>query len=155
MENKYYTPNIEDIHVGYEFEYNGHYTHTKSDWENKVVTPEWYGMNYDSSWDPDPTITFYMGMLRSHPENFRVPYLTKEQIEAEGWELLAEYESGNRWLKFQKIPKIGNPIILHYSDKKWLLFSQESLIKDALSIQYSGECKSINEFKYICKLLNI
>lgn len=35
MKNKYYTPTLEDFRIGYEFEYNGHYTHIKSDWENR------------------------------------------------------------------------------------------------------------------------
>lgn len=139
----YYTPSIEDLRIGYEFEYNGHYTHITSKWEKQVITEKWYGMNYTSGWDSDPTITFYLGMLKRNPNNFRVPYLTKEQIEAEGWVFTGESNPAYNNLLFRK--------------STWFLWLNEKEIwlQKGNQMKYDGPCPSINEFRTITKLLGI
>lgn len=155
----YYTPSVEDLRVGYEFEYNAHHTYIKSDWEKEVIKPEWYGMNYDSGWDSDPTITFYMGMLRSQPKNFRVPYLKKEQIKSEGWVedtdhpiykglLRMKTDKATYWLRI--IDKSNIRMVRYTKPDPNNIWEMQQR-----SIIYDGNCPSINEFRTICKLLNI
>ena len=72
MENKYYTPDIEDIRVGYECEIF-----------NPANTDPFILGHYYDSWDK---ITIHrVNMYDVGRKEFRTPYLTKEQIEAEGW----------------------------------------------------------------------
>jgi hypothetical protein len=136
--SNYFTPSIEDIRVGYNFE-----------WQRND-TKIWKSSNISSSGDLEGN---WEEMIVNN--KIRVPYLTKTQIAGEGWDLLAEYESGNRWVKFQKIPKVGNPIFLYFNDKNWLTIEQTRVSGESVPLRYSGECKCINTFRYICKLLNI
>lgn len=66
--SKYFTPDIEDIRVGYVCEVNYHYPEVV--WEESTVSDNFHFQNWTS---------------RIADKAIRVPYLTKEQIEAEGW----------------------------------------------------------------------
>lgn len=136
---EYYTPDIEDIHVGYECERESN----SGRWYKDIIEE----IQLTSSDNPFQKIISDVAN-----KALRVPYLNAEQIEKEGWDLLADYKSGYHWIK---IPKIGNSIFLHYNDKKWLFIKQDPLSEYELTIQYSGECKDINQFRKICKMLNI
>jgi hypothetical protein len=76
MENKleHYIPKIEDLFEGYEFEYQEY------DYEKDEYIDNWIKGGFDSTGGlgHDLTHTFNEGRVR-------VPYLTKEQIVAEGW----------------------------------------------------------------------
>lgn len=130
--NKYYVPDIEDIHIGYECEriirIIGEFdTEIHWDWFKWILTDE----N-----DVKQAII--------HIHALRTPYLTKGQIEAEGWEFKDDnnhyYISGDH-----------GGYILELEDKHIIkiidLFDSEPI--------FYGKCPSINEFRYICKLLNI
>jgi hypothetical protein len=67
----------------------------------------------------------------------RVPYLTKKAIKAK--ECMKNY----RFLKFNFDKKLNKLTMYKYSEDKF----GETIFK--------GECKSINEFRYVCKLLKI
>lgn len=128
-ENKYYTPNIEDFYIGYEFEFQG----VPEGWHKMILSEE----------NDSKTMKYHIEtkMLRWNIENksIRVSYLTKEQIENEGWindtELSTIFYKGGYLLK------------LFTKNKIVILNPSESL--------FNGECLSINEFRTICKLLNI
>ncbi len=69
MQNNYFIPDISDIRVGYEYEY--------------IIGTVFQKVKIRNLTDP---------LLKNIEAAFeskvaRVPYLTKEQIEAEGWEL--------------------------------------------------------------------
>jgi len=73
----------------------------------------------------------------------KVPYLTKEQIEAEGW-----ISNG------KDIPTLKKGVYtIWFSSYKFLGIFEEQC-SESIPL-YTGECKSINEFRYICKLLKI
>lgn len=136
MKNKedYFEPNIEDIRIGYECE----------------ICPN---KGYDDNWIP------IVGKCEESPENgvksgnlddltydclidrhvgIRTQYLTKEQIVAEGWIQLTD-------TCFKK-------------DKIHLDFSYKDGIEVHLgegTYLFQGDCKDINTFRYIIKLLNI
>ena len=73
VENKYYTPSIEDIRVGYEYES----LQKQQDGSEKWV-PQKIVRRYDLEGDWENWL--YYGIVKT-------PYLTKEQIEAEGWKI--------------------------------------------------------------------
>ena len=77
----------------------------------------------------------------------RTPYLTKEQIEAEGWICIGQ----NSY--------INNNFYYFKKDERFLDFNgvthEIKIAEDSEYPDYNGECKSINEFRFICKLLKI
>lgn len=130
---KYFTPNIEDIRVGYE----GWYFNSCID---ELGVPE---LNY-ARWEK--TI-LNKGMVETILEygvrEFKSAYLTKEQIEAEGWEH-KWYEKGiHSWVK-------GELVLTTFDDFQRIKINYETGYQ-----LFDGECKDINTFRYICKLLNI
>jgi hypothetical protein len=129
---KYYTPKEEDLHIGYICEY-------------RCVKISGVGIKEYHDWKP---ITIDWGWLTYDEEiQFRTKYLDSENIEKEGWE--SEQYTKNK------------EICLQYKYKDWHLvywFGETpyiELTKDEYDTNYQGQCKSINEFRKICKWLNI
>ena len=151
--NKYYVPQIEDIKVGYELQYHnwgmdelGVKELNFNKWETCIL-------------DEGNVETFMKYGIRG---GVRVSYLTKEQIEAEGWVFITTNHICN-WYKiefrnwkgepsdFYKYPIYGMQLIHDLELNKisiYFDFGEDSCV-------FEGECKSINELRYISKLLNI
>lgn len=74
MENKYYTPSIEEFHVGFEFEYfdNGEWNKNKLDFDDIVSPP---GL------DDNSTQPFYWKSYINLKGRFRVKNLDQSDIE--------------------------------------------------------------------------
>ena len=154
MENKYYTPDVSDIHLGYELEVeelekaDNNPDDADGKWWKKVII--------DSTVDEDiyefcgNSITGIKNRDIVYVRNtFRTPYLTKEQIEAEGWvEMSPPIISISR--EFRNIPFIKDGYRLDYN-----INSNQLAITISREFLFYGECKSINELRIICKLLNI
>ena len=124
---KYFTPSIEDIRVGYELETD--YPITNSEFVKQVITKEDLG--------------FHITMLGGASYRYRVPYLTKEQIEAEGWEI----DSAFHMLTGEAYKK--NEFELHHIGRTIKIWKPNHFGS------FTGDCKDINTFRYICKLLGI
>jgi hypothetical protein len=138
MENKYFVPDIEDLHVGYELETEVHDFLKGFSWESVII-------------DVD-TIS---SVCKSYKHiKVRVPYLTKEQLEAEGWK---EYKLNDNEQAFGLYKKSGYN--LRFYENNIYCFSELMVgrgMEDCWDkILYEGECKDINTFRKICKLLNI
>ena len=131
MEDKqYFTPNIDDLRLGYKFEL---YIH--DNWES-VTFSQFDIMCYEQ----------FTTCLEK--KEVRTPYLTKEQIEAEGWKFIGNGNCGGVMHGFEKSD---------FELSLWDVFCPAHIeITDCEgNIKFDGECKSINEFRYICKLLKI
>ena len=121
MENKYFTPDIKDLRLNYKCELNIDHYKNDSDWVEFTI------------FDPQDLSTFIKDVTQ-----LRVPYLTKEQIEADGWKLGL---NKNRYYKDNNsVDLLDNNIILICQNE---------------TLSFIGECKDINTFRYICKLINI
>jgi len=144
MEDKrYFTPDIEDIRVGYECEMS---MDTKEkNWRKVIIRQEdftpysWYDHHQER-----PT---YRQVV------FRTPYLTGEQIEAEGWtfkqtnKIRYWYEKtnpevGGNWYRY----KIYNAKLIHDPEMNLvkILFSFDAVEDECV---FEGECKDISTFK--------
>lgn len=134
--NKYYIPDIKDFHIGYEYELQGYYP---EEWEKYIIAREDFLPNIKAQ-DNDCFITIVLSYHRS--DRIRTLYLNEEQIEAEGWEKQTD-------VTFEK----GNYTLGIIRGRSWIPFHIE--IKGYGQVRFFGECKSINEFRYVCKLLNI
>jgi len=139
LKDKYFTPQIEDIRVGYECELK----YLNGGWTKFIIKDTWVGRDGEGD-----LMEVYGAIEGTNPIPIRVPYLTKEQIEAEGWKLVEDYISNEKhWLKFQK-----GTSILYFGENYYISLSAFSQKEP---ITHQGECKDINTFRYICKLLNI
>lgn len=120
---RYYKPEVSDLFIGYECEYN---------LEN---SDKW---NY-----------IKIGAIKSEYDiNYlRTPYLTKEQIEAEGWihkqyvkdsQLVFNFVKGDWYLEYWvgQIPYI-------------------EIGREGYDTGYNGNCKSVNEFRKLQNWLGI
>lgn len=149
---EYYTPNREDIRVGYEYQI----------FEDFDILPEkiWHKFIHGIAGTDNPENMTHPFPIKEG--RIRTLYLTKEQIEAEGWSLggigeswfykkLAgvEYSDGEYFLDNNFIP--FNDYELHYNfhTKKLIIQDQN---RETL---YNGGCPSINEFRTIIKLLGL
>lgn len=143
----YFTPSIEDIRVGYECEIA---TPADVNWESYIwdyVTLSKHNFNHESP-------------LFALTAKLRVPYLTKEQIEAEGWRqgnsrILFSGSNGYWDYTFTK----DNYILYYDTGNKILsIIVRDPSLEGSNFIKmpvFRGECKDINTFKFICKLLKI
>jgi hypothetical protein len=135
MENKYFTPDIEDFHVGYEYET----IYLKSVWTKEslnIMDAGWFFESYQND---------------AVPTEFRVPYLTKEQIEAEGWiedkGLYKLRKNEDLFFTIDFNTDSYSLIINSYSKINTTFYSGNCILK--------GKCKDINTFRKIIKLLEI
>jgi len=171
--SKYYTPDISDLFVGYETE------KIKMDFSRStsLFLPEGASQEeYNKAWsdyycsDKEESEPYIIkanqerGMAPDIREDwppmgrFRTPYLTKEQIEKEGWE------------QYSLLTAMDNPFDITYVLKKneyTCRFSWDRQIAffqpakegqewwEGRMIFLSRDCPSINEFRKICKLLGI
>lgn len=157
MENKYFTPEITDIRVGYECQ-----VLNNKNWDSIVIN----GINSDEDYIHTTNCSYYAAGMSS----LRVPYLTKEQIEAEGWKF--KITNKIRYWYYMDDTFFECPMTTGYQMMKLIMmhdpeynaitirayFRGESGYMDdeaELPIIYQGYCKDINTFRTISKLLNI
>ena len=141
MENKYFTPDIEDICIGYELEINWSRAYEVCWVPIKVLVQ-------DEDFAYTNSISDIINALDDGMSEARVPYLTKEQIEAEGWEYVET--DINSIFTFKKSNCI---LYCNFITKKIQL---DFLVNNGgISTLFSGQCKDINTFRKLCKLLHI
>lgn len=140
-ENKYFTPDIEDLCIGYECEYN--FAKAYTDEFNFVK------IGYKDNEGYTNELSDMIHLIDDGAAEIRVPYLTKEQIEAEGWEHDEKYNDIKHFYKNEIYLRLY--IGYHYDE---VIFHNISIFSDG-GILFRGECKDINTFRKICKLLGI
>jgi len=139
--NKYFVPEISDFHIGYEY-------------EQGLVDSNWFTTGWEKRIIDEKS---NLKLIKEHPSLHRVPYLTKEQLEAEGWHSPEVYRDGGT-LVYKKdkyeITFMGENKI---SPSTEIVFTElfEMMDKITRHILFKGKCKDINTFRRICKLLEI
>lgn len=149
MENKYFVPEISDLRVGYECEIYEQST-------NKLIKKvEWHPVKVitgNSEYGKSVAINRIPNYLKQN--KIRVPYLTKEAIESEGW--LVNKNTDTYFTKYDTdCPEktlFLHVAYEHYGVPVWVTIGYEDNDKDD---RFSGACPSINELSYIQKLLGI
>lgn len=142
MENKYYQPTIKDLYIGYECEWQVDPSlEDKSEYKSEIITRKGLEM--------------YM-TGKAGVQYLRVPYLTKEQIEKEGFEsiCISPKHLVANWYKKGLIRLKYFPMTSYNIDGYLEIHSVGADEFDFPTL-YNGTCKCINEFRTICKLLNI
>lgn len=143
MENKYYTPDLEDLFVGYEYEI----LNSEDIWENKKL-------EFSFGWLEIP---------ENFNENIRTKYLTKEQIENEGWEIYNGRAEFKKCIGYydKEDDLTGTEYLLDYNEKTNHLIIECGTINfgeayypyEGHNHIFSGQVKSINEFRKVIKMV--
>lgn len=159
MEQNYFTPTIEDLRVGYECEVLP---------INESLGWEAGRLSYYSGYEGPGLYNLYpfwyttrkgnYGRIKTMIHDFkqiRVPYLTQEQIEKEGW----AYERANGLVIALTFKKDNYILDWYWNDKKIVIRKIKEMCPGSMKFEleqlYKGNCPSINEFRIIMKLLNI
>jgi hypothetical protein len=143
MENKYFTPDKEDIYIGYECEIL--YPHNMIEYNEKLNENLWEKHKFELR------ESLSEGDSMSFDYIYRTLYLTKEQIEAEGWSL------DRRLYKIKKNEDLF--FTIDFNTESYFL--EVSSFDKSNTTFYSGEsvfkgtCKDINTFRKLIKLLGI
>lgn len=139
--NKYYTPNIEEFHIGFRYQY--------------VLDPRIpeYSETVEVRNHDDLK---YLTRLKTDRDDFRVKYLDSEDIEELGWEYVNEtvkFEGEDLNFKYWVIRKDS---VSHYE----LTFNEGILTIDVVmplmrTTEFRGTVKNYNQLKLIMNMLNI
>lgn len=139
MENKYFTPDIEDLHIGYECE--EHTPYSTDEWSKVII--EDFGSESDFDLQRCRDFIFM--------DKIRVPYLTKEQIEAEGWKFIKKHP-GTECCDFE-MGKYYLDVDFDFRENIHLRIYDGEYENEFN--YFSGKCKDINTLRKIIKLLGI
>ena len=142
MDAEYYTPDVEDIHIGFECEINYPKGWIPIKVEDLYTDSDGYGNAYEVE-----------HTIKNSPQDIRVLCLTKEQIEAEGWKVTQQMMYCEHIMSKDK-----NSLIYNSVNRELRLFKpieDMGIELDYNKIVFDGSCKSINEFRVIIKLLNL
>ena len=152
MENKYFVPEISDLRVGYECEIYEQST-------NKLIKKiEWHPVKViigNSEYGKSVAINRIPKYLKQ--DKIRVPYLTKETIESEGWrihDLQKEIKDKNCFLFYKKVNEETFIMVFDQSDSCKRIGIHQEVLKIPVK-HFSGTCKDINTLRQIQKLLGI
>lgn len=141
MENKYYTPSIEELHIGFEYE---QFSHLNGKWESKFL-----------DYSPFMTILDEENCDCSE-HHIRVKYLDKEDIESLGFNKLGM----PTWYEFKELTSIFNSGVYRLrlcnqpdkEDNVRITISDSSIDDEII---YAGKIKNKSELKVLLKQLGI
>jgi hypothetical protein len=157
MENKnqYYYPYVEDIRIGWEGEVNWNRGY------EETYTPEIVKLRDETGAYLKELHELTIAIDDGYAEA-RTPFLTKEKIEAEGWEkenilieeededILAEglsyHISEDRWFEMHFLPNNEICIIEKY---------YRNQVTQCWNKRFEGYCPTINEFRTLMRWFNI
>lgn len=148
MKNKYYTPNIEDLKVGYQCEIKP-IKSEEFDWMPYII-------NGDNSFN------------NYFKDSIRTAYLTKEDIESQGFERYSR--SIDDWFKIKEELKFDTDLQNFFGYKAYNVFLNYGYHDQRIHIKvdflggtnysdsdtiFQGECRCINDLKEILKKVHI
>ena len=136
-DSKYYTPSIEEFHIGFEYEY------FEEDIWKEFTLP--FLNNYVALWHSNPDLSL-----------FRVKYLDKNDVESLGFIITKEQNKAFKGIKEFNYEYDGSNIIGNYT----LIQSGDhfcSITKDCMGISslFRGEIKNFSELKTLLKQIGI
>lgn len=154
MENKYFTTDISDIRVGYECEM--HVAIFEDDqWKEKEWIKGKVTNLYKFEWTDFREIPHIFGI--DFEPHFRVPYLTKEQIEAEG----GVHVGRKLQSQSEQVYEFDGYEVLYTELSRRMTIRHRNYYRDGSGnfdgyiVYFYGYCRCINEFREIFKRLKI
>lgn len=161
MENKYYTPSIEEFHVGFECEWQSKIRNES--WSKQICDVDLVNIAYDSIEHSDEEEPFN--------EQFRVKVLDQEDIESLGWENDKEVYGFKRLMFHKEITFRGeqkrvsilyveqnNHLLVYINSKDmaaYMFENPEQKITTYGGTLFAGTIKNKSELKVLMKQLGI
>lgn len=138
LKSKYYTPSIEEFHIGFELEYYNDYSDS---WVLLTISKDTYDWDSWGAYSDDETHPF------SSQAKFRVKYLDREDIESLGYARVNFYDDGK------------GPASYRYEKdhvRIYLLFNNMVRIEFDSGVHiFEGTIKNKSEFKRLLVQLGI
>lgn len=148
MENKYFTPNIEDLYVGYVCEHTSNMGAFECNDTDRIVKDSL------SILDLNQYLTWSYQEEGGLKKFIRTKYLDSLGIESLGWEHV-----GGQMISLGRQNYEKSGIVLKHFPRFNSIFIAKAIDQNVLDGFYDklfeGECKSINELKKIQQYLNI
>jgi hypothetical protein len=129
MENKYYTPELEEFHVGFEYQ---------ELWGLENINEEWLPQIYDEN-----------DSIRTLCETLRVKCLDREDIESLGWKYVPDLSEGDGNMRWYGLFKLNEFTITLG------LIEGSEIIRKGKNTIFEGVIKNKSELKKLMKQLNI
>lgn len=155
MESKYYTPTIEEFHIGFEFEYKS----KNDDWD-KIDYNNWMHPREDKylkhCTESELLRSFNFIDQCIKRNELKVKYLDKEDIKSLGWEFIGK--SIDIWFKKEGHFDLGwnaHKIIMHYGlhDNKLHIYADDPGLNNYEL--FRGTIKNKSELKRLMQQLSI
>jgi hypothetical protein len=139
-ENKYYTPNLEEFHIGFEYEYN----YRNKGWFKNILGCEDLTSSNDGFYEHYNPFTEEIEISNIRKTEFRVKCLDKEDIESLGF---IQDENDSQWFDY----KTERYWIYKENEKdwRWIISDEES------EVSFAGKIKNKSELKKIMQMLGI
>lgn len=141
MENKYYTPSIEEFRVGFEYEQV-----SINPQEDITISDK---LKYEKCKFPDPFVGYCLDKLNLN--TCRVKYLDQEDIESLGFTETNYLENTDYAITFEKQHKNGKAEITYWYSIHYI----EIYTAEDVDTQFQGYCKNKSELKVLLKQLEI
>lgn len=142
MEEKYYTPDLEEFYVGFGCEFFNNMQDKV--WKKEICNVDTISMAYDSYEHGDKAFD------DAFEDTFRVKYLDSGDIESLGyWEDYDDCE-GNVWYRHNTNPKPRICFCERLPFNIWVCDDSERSLDDTL---FKGHIKNISELKFILKAI--
>lgn len=143
-QEKYYTPDISEFHVGFECEFKNNMQDNV--WKPEVCDVDTLGIVFDSIEHEDIDNRF--------ADNFRVKYLNKEDIESCGWTFKQDdsYELQRKQHSEHNIDCFSLIMVKNFVFIKYWTTSTHGLHEEIL---FQGKLKNKSELKKIMKQIGI
>lgn len=150
MENKYYTPSIEEFHVGFEYEYNSNRV-----WLHELTNGKWFKQTFDfcTTLDGDSIPSEVNSMLDRG--EIRVKYLNQSDMDSLGFEFM---KSENEIFETYLLRGDHYDTSILKSPKDFIMVSRAKDLEDSDfkgSVIFNGKIKNKSELKRLLKQLGI
>lgn len=145
MENKYYIPELEEFHVGFEYEYVQ---------KDKI----WRKGKVDAFGDYIHNTMYFVDRALQQ-EGIRVKLLDKEDIESLGWKFIKEGDDELYFQIFPMYPNIKYWFEMNFSPEEHYLlieeWSETGIGKSSFIDKFNGNIKNKSELKRLMKQIGI
>jgi hypothetical protein len=145
MENKYYTPSIEEFKVGFRYEFYREIT-TYVFNEEPIVNHNWVKATTSTSF-PDPTLPMIEEMVNKGV--IRIKCLDESDIIEAGWKFVFESKSN------EKTYKMFDFSLTTYKDSSGIYISNGNDTFEDGCVYFQGDILNYNQLLDVMQMLNI
>lgn len=150
MENKYYTPDLTEFHIGFEYEFLQHHGSPEQEWVSLTLTQI-------SDGEDDARLGLTLKALENYDNVYirnawRVKYLDQSDIESFGFKEDYDDAEGNVWFRLSSNDRWRLNFMEHTANNIWIVDDTDESYDDTV---FKGVIKNKSELNKLLKQLNI